>query len=121
MQDASGFNVAQLGTDAYVVAARGEVDVAAAEGLQQALATARDRGAQRLIVDLAAVTFLDSAGLGVLVRCARQLRMNGGELVAVTDDPRILRVFEITGLDGFVRIERSMVEAVSELVRSPAA
>jgi anti-sigma B factor antagonist len=121
MQTAQGFDIAQLGVDVYLVAARGELDVATAPGLREALGTARERGASRLIADLGAVTFLDSAGLGVLVTCAKQLRMNGGELVVVTDDPRIVRVFEITGLDAVVRVERSLIEAVNELAGRPAA
>ena len=121
MQAGEGFDIAQLGIDAYMVAARGELDVATAPALREALDTARARGARRLIADLAAVTFLDSAGLGVLVTSAKQLRMNGGEFVVVSDDPRIIRVFEITGLDAVVRVERSLVEAVSELVGRPAA
>jgi anti-anti-sigma factor len=51
----------------------------------------------------------------VLVTSAKQLRAAGGELVVVTDDPRIVRIFEITGLDDVVRVERSLVEAVSGL------
>ena len=43
------------------------------------------------------------------------MRSSGGECVLVSDDPRVLRVFEITGLDRILRIERSLLEAVSEL------
>ena len=121
MQLEDAFAIGRLGADAFVVAARGELDVATAAGLQNALETARSSGARRLIADLAAVTFLDSAALGVIVKSARKLRMNGGELVVVTDDPRIVRVFEITGLDNVVRLERSLVEAVNELVGKPTA
>ena len=121
MHSDEGFNIGRLGSDAFIVAARGELDVATAAGLQNALETARGSGARRLIADLAAVTFLDSAALGVIVKSARKLRMNGGELVVVTDDPRIVRVFEITGLDAVVRVERSLVEAVNELVGRPTA
>jgi anti-sigma B factor antagonist len=112
MQAGEGFDIAQLGVDVYMVAARGELDVATAPALREALDTARTRGARRLIADLAAVTFLDSAGLGVLVTSAKRLRMDDGEFVVVSDDPRIIAV---------VRVERSLVEAVSELVGRPAA
>jgi hypothetical protein len=40
--------------------------------------------------------------------------------VVVSDDPRILRVFEITGLDRVFRIERSLMEAVGELAGARA-
>jgi anti-sigma B factor antagonist len=121
MHSEEGFTIGRLGSDAYIVAARGELDVATAAGLRNALETARGSGARRLIADLAAVTFFDSAALGVIVTSARQLRMSGGELVVVSDDPRIVRVFEITGLDNVVRVERSLIEAVNELVGRPTA
>jgi anti-sigma B factor antagonist len=115
MQTQETFAVAQIGLDSYVVVARGELDVAAAPALRDAVEVAVDGGGRRLVADLAAVTFLDSAALGVLVTSAKQLRAAGGELVVVTDDPRIVRIFEITGLDDVVRVERSLVEAVSGL------
>ena len=74
------------------------------------------RGALRVIVDLTGVTFIDSAGLGVLVREAKRLSALGGTCVLVADDPRILRIFEITGLGRMFGIERSLAEGVDRLV-----
>jgi anti-sigma B factor antagonist len=55
-------------------------------------------------------------GLGILSDRARRLRAHGGVCVVVSQDPRILRVFELTGLDRILRIERSLAEAVEEVV-----
>ena len=115
------FAVARVGLDAAVVAARGELDLASAPRFESALETASEIGVGRVIVDLASVTFLDSAGLGILLTCAQKLRMNGGELIVVTDDPRIVGVLERTRLDVVVRHERSLSEAVSEFVPRRAA
>jgi anti-sigma B factor antagonist len=106
---------AQIGADAFVVSAAGELDLASHEVLDRELTGAIDRGCRRLIVDLTGVTFIDSAAMGALVVNARRLPDDGG-CVVVADDPRILRVFEITGLDRTFEIERSLAEGVDRLV-----
>jgi len=105
----------QVGAGAFVVSVAGELDLASREALDRELAGALDRGCRRLIVDLTGVTFIDSAAMGALVVNAKRLPDDGG-CVVVTDDPRILRVFEITGLDRTFEIERSLAEGVDRLV-----
>ena len=112
---------AQVGGDAYVVSVSGELDVATAGLLGEELDRTAERSARRVIVDLVGLTFLDSVALGVLTAGARRLRRDGGVCVVVSQDPRILRVFEITGLDRVFRIERSLAEAVEEVISGVAA
>ena len=113
--------MARFGAESYVVALRGELDLGTTEPLQKELETLFERGARRIVVDLLGVTFLGSVGLGVLTDAAKRARAAGGECVLVSDDPRILRVFKITGLDRIFRIERSLMEAVAELTLPQAA
>ena len=66
--------------------------------------------------------FIDSTILGVLLKASRRARDEGGTLVLVSDDPRITRAFEITGLLGQFTFERSLAAAVERsLERSFAA
>ena len=113
---AARVTTAQIGADAFVVSASGELDVASVEPLERELAGLAHLDALRVIVDLTGVTFIDSAGLGLLVREAKRLQARGGACVLVADDPRILRVFQITGLDRMFGIERSLAEGVDRLV-----
>ena len=107
---------AQIGADAYVVSVSGELDIATAGRLGDELGRTSERGARRVIVDLVGLTFIDSVALGVLTEEARRLRASGGTCIVVSQDPRILRVFEITGLDRIFRIERSLAEAVDGVI-----
>jgi anti-sigma B factor antagonist len=107
---------AQIGADAYVVSVSGELDIATADRLAVELERTVERNARRVIVDLVGLTFIDSVALGVLTEEARRLRASGGTCIVVSQDPRILRVFEITGLDRIFRIERSLAEAVEEVI-----
>ncbi len=112
---------AKFGTDSYVLSLSGELDIGTSDRFEQELDSLLDGGARRLVVDLLGITFLGSTGLGLLTRAAKRTRAIGGECVVVSDDPRVIRVFEITGLDRIFRIERSLMEAVSQLVGATAA
>ena len=105
--------VAELDPEIRVVTAHGELDVWSATMLDEELDRTRERvGSGSLIVDLTSVPLIDSVVLGVLVRHAKQLRAVGRELVLVTDDPRTVRVIDITGLGYLFRTARSLADAL---------
>jgi anti-sigma B factor antagonist len=106
---------ARFGADSFVVSLAGELDIGTSDRFEQELDMLLDDGARQLVVDLLGITFLGSVGLGLLTQAAKRTRELGGECIVVSDDPRILRVFEITGLDRVFRIERSLMEAVAQL------
>ena len=106
--------VAELHRGILVVTASGELDVWSAAILDEELERTREHlGPASLIVDLSAVPLIDSVGLGVLVRHAKQLRAAGSELVLVIDDPRTVRVIDITGLSYLFHVTRSLADAVA--------
>ena len=111
---------AQIGSDTYVISVAGELDVASSGLLADELSRTAERGARRVIVDLVGLTFMDSTALGILTAGAKRLRAAGGACVVVSRDPRILRVFEITGLDRIFTIEQSLAEAVEEVIGAVA-
>ena len=53
-----------------------------------------------LVVDLRAVGFIDSAGLGVLVAANKRARREGRRLVLVKGPGPVANVLAVTGLDG---------------------
>jgi anti-sigma B factor antagonist len=70
-----------------------------------------------LIVDLSETTFLDDSVLGVLIGTLKRLRELDGTLVLVCSNPKIIRVFEHTGLDKIFDIAKSLDEAI-EITKS---
>ena len=69
-------------TDGYsVVEVSGEVDVYTAPQLDEQLSGLVEAGSYQLVVDLSAVEFLDSTGLGVLVKALKRVREHGNLLV----------------------------------------
>lgn len=99
--------------DVSVVTVEGEVDVHTAAQLRQSLDQEITDGHVRLVVDLDAVAFLDSTGLGVLVGRLKLVRNASGWLRIVCSSDRILRVFRITGLDKVFGIHASVDEAIA--------
>lgn len=99
--------------DGYsVIEVTGEVDVHTAPDLDAKLTEVVAGGSNALIVDLSAVEFMDSTGLGVLVKALKHVRENGGSLAVVTATDRISKVFRITGLDAAIGLYDSVDEAV---------
>jgi anti-sigma B factor antagonist len=96
-----------------VLAVKGEVDVYTAPRLREKLVELVSQGKRQVVVDLEGVEFLDSTGLGVLVGGLKRLRSHDGDLSLVCTQPRILKVFEITGLTNVFSIFASADEAVS--------
>jgi anti-sigma B factor antagonist len=96
-----------------VVAVSGEVDVATAPRLREQLIALVTDGHYRIVVDLDAVEFIDSTGLGVLVGALKRVRTLDGDMALVCNYPRIRKGFEITGLTRVFPMYPSVEEAVA--------
>jgi anti-sigma B factor antagonist len=101
----------RAGTSPPVIAVRGEIDVATAPQLRECLHRVIAQGDSTVVIDLLGVTFLDSTALGVLVGALKRCRELGGELHLVVSDPRIVKIFEITGLTNVFNIADSLQSA----------
>jgi anti-sigma B factor antagonist len=106
-----GLEVDQSRPPYTVLSVKGEVDVYTAPRLREKLVELVSEGHRKVVVDLEEVDFLDSTGLGVLVGGLKRLRSHGGDLMLVSTQARILKVFEITGLTGVFRISSTVDEA----------
>lgn len=91
----------------------GELDAYDAPELRRMFEEALATEATVIVLDLAAVTFLDSTVLGAIVGLLRRQREADGELRVVLPGTTARRVFEITGLDAALDVWSSRDEAVS--------
>lgn len=96
-------------TGAVVVFVSGELDLASAPRLQETLA---ELVADTVVVDLSECTFLDSAGMGVLLASARALSDSGRSLRVAAANPHILRVLEITAVDTLIAVHPDVEAAL---------
>jgi anti-sigma B factor antagonist len=113
-------STADLGEGVFSVSVAGEVDLATAPELKEALGEVVSSGANGVLVDLSKASFIDSTTLGVLMGAVKRLRPDGGELVIACHDPNIRKIFEITLLDRVFKIYDTPGPAVEYLRESRA-
>jgi anti-sigma B factor antagonist len=95
------FSVAIQSADhdgSLVAAVRGELDMLTAPMLDAELEQATAKGPRTIVVEMAAVRFLDSSGCHALVRAHRRAETTGVELYLVGLNGTCRRVLELAGL-----------------------
>ena len=76
----------------------GEIDAFTAPKLRERLAPAEKLKEMQAELDLSEVEYVDSTGLGVFVGFYKAVKANGGHVKIMGVNPRLKRLFEITGL-----------------------
>jgi anti-sigma B factor antagonist len=101
--------------EAHVVVVCGEIEMATAADFEDAMrkALAAAAGAA-LLVDLTAVTFIDSKGVSALMRVLAPRRGPGRRVAVVARRP-IQMMFEIAGLDRVLGVWESRADALAAL------
>lgn len=88
-----------MGGDTCLVELRGELEVESCRSARKEFRTLLESPHRRFLLDMGRLTFIDSAGLGMLVRFLRRVRDAGGGLVLVRANPSVRKLFRMTGLD----------------------
>lgn len=91
--------------------ASGRIDSMNAHELGEALTLAIDGGHIHIVLDLAKVDYMSSAGLREIVSALKKVR-GRGDLRLAQPSPRVQEVLEMAGLDTIFQIYSSQVEAV---------
>jgi anti-sigma B factor antagonist len=103
--------------DARVVTVHGEADRFRTEEVSGAIEAAR-RDDRQVVVDLSAVTYLDSSMLAALVAASEQGRRRAEPLVIVCETPRLRRSLQLKGLEAILQIVESRERALELLAGS---
>jgi anti-sigma B factor antagonist len=94
-----------------VVTVAGELDVASSKELEQELVRL---GAEEVVViELGQLTFIDSTGLGVLVRAHQRALEAGHRLALVRGNGQVNRLLSLTGLDDQLFVGDSVEELLA--------
>lgn len=80
----------------------GEIDAHTAPTIAAAIA---DSTADRLIIDLSGVDFVDSSGLRVLIEAHQNRQADGRSLVLARPSAVVSRLLDIAGIDGYLDVE----------------
>ncbi|HEY4602559.1 MAG TPA: anti-sigma F factor antagonist [Cerasibacillus sp.] len=70
---------------------------------------------KHVLLNLEAVTFMDSSGLGVILGRYKEVLQLGGEFVVCSVSPTIRKIFEMSGLFKIIRQEKDEINALVTL------
>jgi anti-sigma B factor antagonist len=92
------------GNDVWVDTS-GEVDLSTSGKLERAIADGLATGPARIYIDMSRISFIDSVGLTVLVRCHRLADRQGCQLIVHCPTRQVDRAIVFAGLGQLLRIE----------------
>jgi anti-sigma B factor antagonist len=99
-----------------VVVLGGRVDAASVRLQRDQLQALPDRGIYRVVLDLDGVTFLDSAGMAMLVGLLKRARAAGGDVRMVEPaDDSVRHILQLTRLDLVFKMKESVEAALQDL------
>jgi anti-sigma B factor antagonist len=103
--------------DVLVVRAVGEIDISTRLRLSTALNDIVTRDHEPVVVDLGAISFMDSSGLGILLNALRRLIRQRRRLTLVCPPGEVRRVIDLTGLIDTFSVHDALEPAVAEARR----
>lgn len=78
-----------------VLTLRGTIETTNASGLEETLSRIVDERCYRIVVDLAGVTYISSAGWGIFISEIKRIRRNGGDIKLAAMAPEVREVFDL--------------------------
>ncbi|MCF6408302.1 anti-sigma F factor antagonist [Pseudalkalibacillus salsuginis] len=94
----------------------GELDHHTAEQLRTEVdQTIKENNIHDIVLNLEALSFMDSSGLGVILGRYKLIKSQDGEMVVCSISPSVKRLFEMSGMFKIIRLEDSEQKALHTL------
>jgi anti-anti-sigma factor len=93
----------------------GRIDSGNAAAFEAQLVQAVGTGGSGVVVDMAQLTYISSAGLRSLLVAAKRARPAGGRIILATMSPHIREVFDLSGFSSLFEIHADATAAVAAL------
>ncbi len=87
-----------------IMALTGEIDLYQSPAVKEELNQLIDQKVGRILVDLSAVTYMDSSGLALFIECFQRISAYGGKLALFGLQPTVLHIFEVARLNEVFRL-----------------
>ncbi len=71
------------------------------------------QGQKKFIFDVSGLDYADSAGIGTVVACVTHIKKAGGDMRMAGANARVLRLFQMTGVDRILSLYPSVAAAAS--------
>ena len=99
---------------AAVVVLKGRLDAVTAPELERSCLVWIEKGEHKLLLDLAALEYVSSAGLRSVLSVAKKLKAAGGSLGLCSLSGLVQEVFSISGFDSFLPVYASVTEGLEK-------
>src|SRR6059058_5461351 len=83
------------------------------ERLDSAIKGMLQRDVKSFVLDITGLEYVDSSGIGMLVSCLTNAKKAGGELKLDGANPRIKRIFAMTGVDSIMTMYGTLADATA--------
>jgi anti-anti-sigma factor len=81
------------------------------EKLSAALDKLLTLDSKQIVFDISGLEYVDSSGVGTLVSCLTKLKKAGGQMKVAGANPRIRRIFSMTGVESMMSLYDSVAAA----------
>jgi anti-anti-sigma factor len=108
-------SVAADKSDVNVVEISGRLDGTTSAAAQPVLLGALEEGAAGVILHMASLEFISSAGLRILLTLCKNATAQGKRIAMVGVQPSIYKIFKIAALDKIFRLFETESDALREL------
>jgi anti-sigma B factor antagonist len=99
---------ARLADGGALLTVAGELDIATVPVVRERLTAITAAGARRLVVDLRAVSFMDSTALAAFIHAKMRLGDEGTMTLVLARDSYARLIFEVAGIDGVLDVVETL-------------
>ncbi|WP_108250043.1 STAS domain-containing protein [Planctomonas deserti] len=103
-----------LTSDVAVIRGTGRLNMLTASRLDRTVRSVLRQGRSKIVLDLSAVEFLDSTGLGAMIAGLKAARAQGGDLRLVGPGPQPSMVLTMSHLDRILTPRRDVHTAYAD-------
>ena len=105
----------ELKGEVLIARTQGRVDGANAREFQDALQAAIDENDHAMVLDMEELTYISSAGLGVILLIARVLQRQNRDLALCSLTGPVREIFQISGFDKIIKTHDSEADAIASI------
>lgn len=109
----------QEGT-AAVVDLEGRFDFSARREFKETMERLHEQGQRQIILDLSAVSFIDSSALGMLVVAHQNMKLKQGQILLVNPQTYVRQILDLANVPKMIPVYNSVQDALSPQSASPA-
>jgi anti-sigma B factor antagonist len=114
------FSRPETNPDVSVLSVQGYVDTTTSAELEESLKRLLKKGRYNIVVDLAGVNYISSAGWGIFISEIKSIRENGGDLKLASMIGDVYEVFELLEFQTILQSFDSVEEAIKSFKKAAA-